>query len=95
MLVKYYEHQELRRELACNDSKREAKKLEAMVTLDDYHSGADRKDKGTERDSGWISHDEELGKQDTAWSFVNQDATRAYGREPRPILPECGLIESR
>jgi len=95
MLVKCYEHEELRRELACHDSEREAEKLEEMATLDDYRSWADRKDKGTERDSGCISDDDESHKQDTAWSFVDQDGTRAYGREPRPILPDRGLIESR
>jgi len=66
MLVKCYEHEELRRELACHDSEREAEKLEEMATLNDYRSWADRKDKGTERDSGCISDDDESHKQDTA-----------------------------
>jgi len=47
MLVKSYEYEELRRELACHDSEREAEILEEMATLDDYRSWADRKDKGT------------------------------------------------
>jgi len=35
MLLKCYEHEELRRELACHDSEREAEKLKEMATLDD------------------------------------------------------------
>jgi len=35
MLVKCYEHEELRRELACHDSELEVEKLEEMATVDD------------------------------------------------------------
>jgi len=58
LLVKCYQYRELRRELACHDREREAERLEEMATLDDYSSWADRKDKGTERDSGRISDDD-------------------------------------
>jgi len=95
MMVKCYQHEELRRELASHDGEREAEKLAKMATLDDYRSWADRKEKGTERDSSCISDDDESHKQYRTWSFVDQDGTRAYGREPRPILRDRGFIESR
>jgi len=37
MLVKSYENKELRRELAGQDSEREAEKLEEMAAAEDYH----------------------------------------------------------
>ena len=95
MLVKCYEHEELRRELASHDTEREAEKLKELATVDDYRSWADRKEEGAERDNGCISDDDESHKKDIAWSFVDQDGTRAFGREPRPILPDRGSIESR
>jgi len=95
ILVKCYEDEEFWRELVSHDSKPEAKKLEEILTLDDYRSWAERKDKGTERDRGGISDDDESHKVETAWSFLDQDGTPAYGREPRPLLPDCRLMESR
>ena len=95
MLVKSYENQELRRELAGDNSEREAEKLEEMAAAEDYCYWADRKEESIENDNGCISDDEESHKKDTQWSFVDQDGRRAFGREPKAILPERGLVESQ
>ena len=42
MLVKSYENEELRRELAGHDSELEAEKLEEMAAAEDYRYWADR-----------------------------------------------------
>jgi len=44
MLVKSYENEELRREIAGHDSEREAEKLEEMAAAEDYRYWADRKE---------------------------------------------------
>ena len=44
MLVKSYENEELRRELAGHDSEREAEKLEEVAAAEDYRYWADRKE---------------------------------------------------
>ena len=95
MLVKSYENEELRRELAGHDSEREAEKLEEMAAAEDYRYWADRKEESIENDNGCISDDDESHKKDTEWSFVDQDGRRAFGREPKAILPERGLVESQ
>jgi len=95
MLVKSYENEELRRELAGHDSKREAEKLKEMATAEDYRYWADRKEESIENDNGCISDDDESHKKDTAWAFVDQDSRRAFGREPKGTLHERGLVESQ
>ena len=95
MLVKSYEHEELRRELANYDDEREAERLEEMATVEDYLFWADRKGQSSEDDSCCISDDDESQKKDIAWSFVDQDGRRAFAREPRPILPVRGSIQSQ
>jgi len=59
MLVKSYENEELRRELAGHDSEREAEKLEKMAAAEDYRYWADRKEESIENDNGCISDDGE------------------------------------
>jgi len=95
MLVKSYENEELRRELAGHDSAREAEKLKEMAAAEDYRYWADRKEESIENHIGCISNDDESHKKDTQWSFVDQDSRRAFGREPNAILPERGLVESQ
>jgi len=95
MLVKSYENEELRRELAGNESEREAEKLQEMAEAEDHHYWPDRKEESIENDNGCISDDDESHKKDTEWSFVDQDVKRGFGREPKAILPECGLVESQ
>jgi len=95
MLVKSYENEELRRELAGHDSAREAEKREEMAAAEDYRYWADRKEESLENDNGWISDDDESYKKDTEWSFVDPDGRRAFGTEPKAILPERGLVESQ
>jgi hypothetical protein len=95
MLVKSYENDELRRVLEGHDSEREAEKLEEMAAVEDYRCWADRKEESMEHDNGCISDDDESHKKDTEWSFVDQDGRRAFGREPRAILPDRGLVESQ
>jgi hypothetical protein len=95
MLVKSYEHEELRRELVNYDSEREAARLEEMATIEDYRGWADRQEQSDEDGYDCISDDDESQKKDTAWSFVDQDGRRAFGKEPRPILPDRGLVESQ
>src|SRR5437588_10105749 len=48
MLVKSYEHEELRRELANYDSEREAERLEEEASLEDYRDTADRQEQRNE-----------------------------------------------
>ena len=95
MLVKSYEHEELRRELANYDSEREAARLEEMASIEDYRGWADRQEQSDEDDYDCISDDDESQKKDTAWSFVDQDGRQVFGKEPRPILPDRGLVESQ
>ena len=95
MLVKSHQQEELRRELADHDSEREAAKLEELAAVEDFRSWADRGEESTEKDNGCISDDDESHKKDTGWSFVDQDGSRAFGREPRPALPARGSVESR
>jgi len=93
MLVKSYENEELRRELAGHHSERKAEKLEAMAAVEDYRYWANRKEESIENDNDGISDDDESHKKDTEWSFVDPDSTRAFGIEPMATLPERGLVE--
>jgi len=95
ILVKCYENEESRRELAGHDSEREAEKLEEMAAAEVYCYWADRKEESIENDNGCISDDDESHKKDTKWSFVDQDGRRAFGREPKALLPERALVESQ
>jgi len=95
MLVKFYQNEELPRELAGHDGEREAEKLAEMAAAEDYRYWADRKKESMENDNGCISDDDESHKKDTEWSFVDHDGRRAFGREPKAILPERGLVESQ
>ena len=95
MLVKSYENEKLRRELAGHDREREAEKLEEMAAAEDYRYWADRKEESIENDNGCISDNDKSHKKDTEWSLVDQDGRRAFGREPKAILPERGLVESQ
>jgi hypothetical protein len=93
MLVKSYENDELQRVPEGHHSQREAEKLAVMAAVEDYHCWADRKEESMEHDNGCISNDDESHKKDTEWSFVEQDGRRAFGREPRAIVPHRGLVE--
>jgi len=95
MLVKSYENEELPRGLAGHDSEQEAEQLEEIAAAQDYRYWAERKEESIENDNGWISDDNESYKKDTEWSFIDQDGRRAFGREPKAILPERGLVESQ
>jgi len=66
-----------------------------MAAAEDYRYWADRKEESIENDNGCISDDDESHKKDSEWSFVDQDGRRAFGREPKAILPERGLVESQ
>jgi len=66
-----------------------------MAAAEDYRYWADRKEESIENDNGCISDDDESHKKDSEWSFVDQDGTRAFGREPKAILSERGLVESQ
>jgi len=88
-------NEELRRELAGHDRQQEAEKLEEMAAEEDYRYWGDRKEESIENDNGCISDDDGSHKKDTEWSFVDQDGRRAFGREPKAILPEHGLVESQ
>jgi len=65
MLVKSYENEEVRRDLAGHDSEREAEKLEEMAAAVDYGYWADRNKESIENDNGCISDDDESHKKDT------------------------------
>jgi len=95
MLVISYENEEFRKELAGHDGAREAEKLEEMAATEDYRYCAHRKEESIEHDNGCISDDDESHKKDTKWSLVDQAGRRAFGREPKAILPERGLGESQ
>ena len=95
MLVKSYQNNELPTELPCQDSEQEAEKLKEMAAVESYLYWADRKEESIENDNGCILDDNESRKKDTEWTFVDQDRRRAFGREPKAILPERGLVESQ
>jgi len=94
ILVKYYENQELPRELVGDYSEWEAEKLAELTAAEDYRYSADRKEEIIENYNGWSSDDDESHKKDTVWSFLDKEGRRAFGREPKAILPERGLVES-
>ncbi|PUU80011.1 hypothetical protein B9Z19DRAFT_1124260 [Tuber borchii] len=56
---------------------------------------ADEKKRSTETDNGYISDDDESHQEETVCSLVDQDGTRAFAREPRPMLPDRVLIKSQ
>jgi len=95
MLVKSYENEELRGELAGHDSALEAEKQEEMAAAEDYGYWAHRKEQSIQNDNGLISDDTKSHKKHTEWSLVDQDGRRVFGREPKAILPERGLVESQ
>jgi len=95
MLVKCYKNEELRRQLAGQNREREAEQIEEMAAVKDYRYWTDRKEERIETDNGCISDNDESHKKDTKWSFVDQDGRRAFGREPKSILPEPGLVEAQ
>jgi len=64
-----------------------------MAAAEDYRYWADRKEESIENDNGCISNDNESHKQDTKWSFMDQDGRRAFEREPKAILREHGLVK--
>ena len=66
-----------------------------MAAAEDYRYWTDRKEESIENDNGCISYADESHKKDTEWSFVDQDGRQAFGREPKAILPERGLVESQ
>jgi len=66
-----------------------------MAAAEDYHYWADRKEESIENDNGCISDDDESHKKGTEWSFIDQDGRQPFGREPKPILPVRGLVESQ
>jgi len=65
MLVKLYENEELRIELADHDSEREAEKLQEMAAAEDYCYWADRNEESIENNNGCISDNDESDKKDT------------------------------
>jgi len=52
MLVKSYQNEELRRELAGHDSERESEKLKELAAVEDYRYWADRKEESMENHNG-------------------------------------------
>jgi len=66
-----------------------------MAAAEDYRYWADRKEECIEDNNGCISNDDESHKKDTEWSFVDRVGRPAFGREPKAILPEHGLVESQ
>ena len=82
ILVKSYENEELRSELAGHDSEQEAGKLEEMAAVEDYRYWADRKEESIENDNGCISDDDESHKKVTEWSFVDQDCVGSMTLPP-------------
>jgi len=66
-----------------------------MAAAEDYRYWADRKEESIENDNGCISDDDESHKKETEWYFVDQDGRRVFGREPKAILPQHGLVESQ
>ncbi|KAG0128950.1 hypothetical protein HOY82DRAFT_541142 [Tuber indicum] len=69
--------------------------LEEKATIEDYRCWADQQEKSTGEDYGCISDDDESQKEDTVWSFVDQDGSRAFAKEPKPLLPGPGTVESQ
>jgi len=66
-----------------------------MADPEDYGYWADRTIESIENNSGCIADDDESHKKETEWSFVDQHGRRAFGREPKAILHERGLVESQ
>jgi len=59
MIVKSYEHEELRQELANYNSEWEAALLEEMAAIEDYRGWADRQEQSDEDNYDYISDDDE------------------------------------
>ena len=94
ILVKSYENEELRRELAGHDTEREAGKLDEMAAVEHYRYWTDQKEQSLENDNGRTCNDNEWQNRFTEWSLVDQDGRQAFGREPKAILADNVLVES-
>jgi len=66
-----------------------------MAAAEDYCYWAARKDESIENDNGCISYNDESHKKETEWAVLEEEGKRAFGRDPKAILPERGLVESQ
>jgi len=82
MIVKSYLQKTLSEDAAGLDPDAERTRLRSVLALCDYESSITTEDSG-----GYISDDDESGKRDISWEFVEHDGERAFRRERAPPLP--------
>ena len=82
MIVKSYLQKELSEGKEGLDPDAERSRLQNLVSLCDYESSIT-----TDVSGGYISDDDERGKRDISWEFVEHDGERAFRRERAPALP--------
>ena len=82
MIVKSYLQKELRKDAAGLDPEVERIRLQNCLALSDYELSI-----STDNTGGYISDDDERGKRDTSWEFVEHDGEKAFRRERAAPLP--------
>lgn len=83
MIVKSYLQKELRKVAEGLDPEAERVRLQNCLALSDYESAIST----DSSPGGYISDDDERGKMDTSWDFVEHDGEKAFRRERAPPLP--------
>jgi len=84
MIVRSYLQKELRKDAEGLDPEEERDQLQNYLALADYESSISTDTLGP---GGYISDDDERGKKDTSWEFVEHDGERAFRRERVLPLP--------
>lgn len=86
MIAKSYLREELNKDITGQDPDREKIRLQDLSALSDYKSSISAQSSG-----GYISDDDEEGRRDISWEFVEHDGERAFRRErgiPLPVRQE-------
>jgi hypothetical protein len=86
MIVKSYLREELKKDIAGLDPDAEKIRLQDLSALFDYKSSISARESG-----GYISDDNEEGKRDISWEFVEHDGEKAFRRDrgiPLPVRQE-------
>lgn len=82
MIVKSYLREELKMDIAGLDPDAEKIRLQDLAALFDYKMSISSRESG-----GYISEDNEEGKRDISWEFVEHDGEKAFRRDRGIPLP--------
>ena len=82
IVVKSYLREELNKDITGSDPDVEKIRLQDLSALSDYTSSISAQLSG-----GYISDDNEEGKRDISWDFVEHDGKKAFWRDRGILLP--------